>query len=413
MDRRKTWCIVSLLGALAASGAQAAEDTQSAPFSLADSLAQGRFTLELRPRFNRIDESDKPLLTEGTTVRAIAGWRSAPYRGFRLTVEAIHADHVGARQFNDDGALFASSPYPLLPDPRYTGVNQVFAEYTGAEATRVRIGRQVVRLDDQRWVSDNDFRQVPQLFDGVSVVNSALTRTELSAGYYWRMRDTSGGVEKLRLTLLHASWNPSPGHVLSGYAYFHDQADNGAFTGFANNSYRLTGVRAEGAVPVAGALAIAYLGEAARQGAYAGGDPRIDARYWRLGAGVGDARWTLRYDYEVKGSNDGAYGLQSPLTDFYQFNGWTLHFFNTPPQGLRDRWLTARYALGALTLYGEAHRFRSDFGGLDFGREADFGASYELSHDLVLRLQHARYDPAAGSADFSDRKVWLTATYTY
>jgi len=330
MDRRKTWCIVSLLGALAASGAQAAEDADSAPFSLADSLAHGRFTLELRPRFNRIDESDKPLLTEGTTVRAIAGWRSAPYRGLRLTVEAIHTDHIGAKQFNDEGALFASAPYPLLPDPRYTGVNQVFAEYTGFEATRVRIGRQVVRLDDQRWVSDNDFRQVPQLFDGVSVVTSALARTELSAGYYRRVRDTSGNVDKLRLTLLHASWNPLPGQVLSAYAYFHDQADNGAFTGFTDNSYRLAGARAEGAVPIAGATAITYLAERARQNAYAGGDARIDARYWRLGAGVGDTRWTLRYDYEVKGSNAGAYGLQAPLTDFYQFNGWTLHFFNTP-----------------------------------------------------------------------------------
>ncbi|MEP7067899.1 MAG: alginate export family protein [Usitatibacter sp.] len=382
-------------------------------FSIGESLARGRLTLELRPRYNRIEESDYPETAKGVTLRATLGWRSAPYRGFRVTVEGIHADHLGRKSFNDDPALFGISPYPLLPDPRYTGVNQAHVEYTGIEGVRVKLGRQIVRVDNQRWVSDNDFRQIPQVFEGISAVYNAIDNTELAASRFWRVRTSSGETSDLTLSVLRAAWNPLPGHSLSAYGYFHDQAQNGAFTGFADNSYRVIGLKADGAAHGFGAIDIPYVAEYAQQRPYADGDARVRGNYWRVGAGLASASWTVRFDQEVKGSHGGQYGLQMPLTDFYAFNGWTLHFFNTPRQGLRDRWLTLRYALGAATFYGETHRFRSDFGSTDFGRETDLGVTCVLNQNSVVRLQYARYDPGAATLDPSIRKTWLTVSYTY
>jgi hypothetical protein len=413
MGRWKRCCIVSLLGAFSAARALADDSLAEAPFGLADAIAHGRLTLELRPRYNRIDETDKPDRTEGVTTRAIIGWRTAPWNGLRATLEAIDADHIGSKRFNDDGAQFASSPYPLLPDPRYAGLNRAWIEYDAPGATRLRVGRQRVRLGNQRWVSDNDFRQVPQLFDGVEVVNTALSGTELSAGRYWRVRTTSGDLDSLRLTLVRAAWNPAPGQSLSAYGVFHDQAQNGASTGFADNSYRVSGVRAEGSVARFGGVEIPYEAEYAWQKPYAGGDSRIDARYWRAGLGAAARDWTVRYDQEVKGSNGGVYGAQMPLTDFYALNGWTLHFFNTPARGLVDRWVTLRWSRAGWTLYGESHRFRSDFGGLDYGREQDLGLTYAFEDDIVARLQYARYDSGAGAPEARVRKTWLTFTYAY
>ena len=401
------------IAATCAAGACACALAQTEePFSVADSLARGRFTLELRPRYNRIDESDKPLLTEGGTVRVIAGFRTAPLAGVRFVIEGINASHLGG-EFNDNGALFASSPYPLLPDPRYTGVNQAYAEYAGGEALRMRLGRQVVRLDNHRWVSDNDFRQIPQLFDGASASYTGLAATELSASYFGQVRTTSGVTQRLRLTLVRAAWNPDPAHAVSAYGVLHDQAQNGAFTGFADSSYRVLGLRAVGTAARIGSIDIPYEAEYAAQRAYAGGDYRIRANYWRAGTGLAYRDSVLRLDYEVKGSNAGRYGVQMPLTDFYAFNGWTLHFFNTPRQGLRDGWITARHGMGALTLYAEAHRFRSDYASIDFGRETDAGVTYAWNESLTLRLQHARYDPGSGTPDPRVRKTWLTLTYAY
>ena len=72
----------------------------------------------------------------------------------------------------------------------------------------------------------------------------------------------------------------------------------------------------------------------------------------------------------------------------------------------------ALFPVGPVTLLGEAHSFRSDFGDLDYGREADLGVSWEILPNAILRLQHARYDPGASPAA-SIRKTWLTFSYTY
>ena len=388
------------------------QDSGQAP-GIPEAIAGGRPIVELRPRYNRLDESNYPDLGEGGTMRTTLGWITAPYYGVRVRFEVLNASHIGTRQFNDDGSQINTSPYPLLPDPQYTGVNQAYAEYDNEAGLEVKLGRQAVRLDNQRWVSDNDFRQIPQLFEGGALTYTGIERTELAAAYYSKVRTTSGVTNDLRLITLRAAWNPVEGHSLALYAVMHDQAANGAFTGFADNSYRVVGAKAEGSVAGFKGIDVPYLAEYAQQRPYAGGDSRIDANYWRLGAGLSTDRWTARYDYEVKGSNGGQYGVQMPLTDFYQYNGWTLHFFNTPRQGLHDQWLTLRWAIDPLTLYAESHRFHSGFGGIDFGRENDVGVTWDILGNLAVRLQYARYDPGAGTPDPSIRKTWLTLIYTY
>lgn len=388
------------------------QDAADSP-GIADAITGGRPVFELRPRYNRLDESNSPQLGEGGTMRTVLGWVTAPYYGIRVRVEAMNASHLGSKQFNDDPSQIGTSPYPLLPDPLYTGVNQAYAEYTNDSGLRVKLGRQVFRFDNQRWVSDNDFRQIPQLFEGATIAYTGIESAELSAGYYGKVRTTSGITNDLRLTTLRAAWNPYEGQSVTGYAIFHDQADNGAFTGFADNSYRVAGVKAEGAARVQ-ALDLPYIAEYAQQRPYANGDARVDANYWRVGAGLSTTQWTARYDYEVKGSNGGQYGMQMPLTDFYRYNGWTLSFFTTPRQGLHDQWLTLRWQIvEPLTLYGESHRFHSDFGGLDFGRENDAGLTWSILENLEARLQYARYDPGSGTTNAAIRKTWLTLTYTY
>ena len=410
-----------LAGALAvlllAQRAHAADES----FSLGDALINGRFTLELRPRYNHIRESDRPEVTEGTTIRAVPGWQSAPWHGAKVVAELLHTGHLGTREYNDNVTRTGTSPYPLLPDPGYTGANQLYVDLMLQESTRLRAGRQFVKLDNLRFISDNDFRQTPQTFTGVMATNTAIENTQLMAGHFIRVRTATGAYNPLELTLLHAAWNPLRDHSLAAYVYLHDQPQTANNTGFANNSNRTTGLRAEGSFAAYG-FEFPYLAEWATQRPWSGGDYRIDARYRRLGGGIGGNSggsgggnpWVVRYDDEVKGSNRGVYGLQTPFTDLYAFNGWALHFTTTPRQGLRDRWATVRWQTGPVTLYAEAHRFTSDTGGLDFGRETDVSASYPLRDNAILRLQHARYRPKDGPvAQNRVDKTWLMLTYTY
>lgn len=155
----------------------------------------------------------------------------------------------------------------------------------------------------------------------------------------------------------------------------------------------------------------------AHQSRIGGGDARINADYARAGFGVqftGAAVWGARIDHEIKGSNRGAYGFQTPLTDFYAFNGWALQYASTPPQGLRDTWLTARGQLEQVELFMEAHRFRTDFGGLARGREIDVSASYPVTRNLVVQLQHAHFRAGDGARVNNDvNKTWLALTYKH
>jgi len=80
-------CVIAALS-LVTPGAVAAQESESGAWD----PSHGRLILELRPRYNRIDESDKPERTEGGTVRLIAGFVSAPLQMTRFMVEGIHTD---------------------------------------------------------------------------------------------------------------------------------------------------------------------------------------------------------------------------------------------------------------------------------------------------------------------------------
>ena len=163
-----------------------------------------------------------------------------------------------------------------------------------------------------------------------------------------------------------------------------------------------------------------YYAGVAQQNRIGNGDRRIDANYRRIGMGIqtaGSATFGTRgarFDQEVKGSNNGIYGFQTPLTDFYAFNGWALQYTSTPAQGLRDTWLTARGQMQKLGLFTEYHRFRSDFGGLALGREIDVSATYPITRALVAKLQHAQFRAGSGASTKNDvDKTWFTLTYKY
>src|SRR5882757_1497747 len=330
----------ALLGLAACALAASDLAAQQAPSdSLQDAIRGGRLQLELRPRYTQISDTDKPEVTRAWTMRSIVGWQSATWDGWRAVVEGVHTDVVGASRLNTDPARDEDSPYPLLPDPARTDTNRLYVEYLGLPDTRVRLGKQPIRLDNERFFSDVDFRQIPMLFTGLTVTNNSLPDAEVYAALLNRVRTVVGTQAKARIWLLRFAYSPAPDHSVAGYAYGLNQPQPGLYpysdwyTPFSDNSHQVFGLRAEGLVPTRARFSWLYTAEAAHQRHYAGGDPLIDANYWRLGGG---AVWTdlaglgVRLDREVKSSNAGRYGFQMPFEDSYAFNGWALQFTSTP-----------------------------------------------------------------------------------
>ena len=394
--------------------------------SLSEAIKGGKLLLNLRPRWENVSQDMKPEHANALTLRSLIGWRTLPFHGFSVTVEGIDVSHLGEQEFATTRTDPRFAEYPIVADPDDTDINQLYLDYTGVAATRLRVGRQSIKLDNVRFLGNVEFRQVMQVFNAAMVENTSLPNTRLTAGYLWRQKNILGDEHDLDMPVLNARYTWKPGNDLTGYAYLQDQDITGqalkntaSTSAFTDNSNQIYGVRANGAYGFGETLKLLYTAEYAKQDDYSGGDTRIDARYWRLGAGPQLGDWFMRIDYEVLSSNDGRYGFQTPLGTNHLFQGWADQFLTTPAQGIRDLYVSAGGKIAKLGMYLEAHKFESDFGNIDFGHEIDVGLTYPLFKGLTGKIEYADY--RAGDAVSGDslankvdvRKFWLTLVYQY
>lgn len=393
--------------------AEPASDAPPAPpGSLAEAITDGRLLLNLRPRLEIANQGNRPDQAEALTLRSLVGWETRPWKGFGLTLEFIDVSHFSG-DFVDKPALVPGAREPLVLDPAFTDVNQLFVDWTGLPDTRLRLGRWALKLDNVRFIGNVEFRQVMQVFDGVQLVNTSLPDTELLYAYVDGVRRIDGNWHDSNTHLLHASHAWSPADKLVAYAYLQDQPFTGSVTGFADNSNAIVGVRADGAHPFGEEFKALYTAEYARQVDYADGDSRIDAHYLRLGAGPQWGSFYLRFDFEQLSSNGGAYAFQMPLATLHLFQGWNDVFVTTPKQGIDDFFWSAGWKLGKAQLLMEYHVIDSDVGSIDYGTELDLSVSYPLAPKLTGKVEYGRFDQgsAAGPPDLD--RLWFTLIYNY
>ncbi len=391
-----------------------------------EALTGGALLLNLRPRFENVAQDGKPEHAEAFTLRTLLGWRTKPWHGLSLTVEGIDVRHLAEQDFATTRNDPRFADYPIVADPDDTDVNQLYLDYTGLPDTRLRVGRQSIKLDNVRFVGNVEFRQVMQVFNAAMVENTSLPNTHVVAGYLWRQKNILGDQHDLDMPLLNVRYTWRAGNDLTAYAYLQDQDNTGqalrhtsATPAFTDNSNRIFGARANGGYALRDSLKLLYTVEYAKQDDYSGGDGRIDAHYLHLGAGPQVGDWFLRLDYELLSSNDGRYGFQTPLGTNHLFQGWADQFLTTPAQGLRDLYVALGGKFGRVGVYAELHEFKSDRGSIDFGHEFDLGVTVPLLKGLTGKLEYADYragDAVAGDllANKVDvRKFWLTLIYQF
>lgn len=387
------------------------------PATLLEAVTAGKPILNLRPRYEFVDRDGSPENGNALTMRTLAGWKTQSWKGLGFTAELIN---VGRANDNYNDGQNGKTRYPVIADPDDTDVNQLFLDYSGLPATLIRAGRQSIKLDNVRFVGNVEFRQVMQVFNGVTLENTSLPRTRIFLGYLSRLKTVNTRQHETDTILANIRYALSQSETLIGYGYFQDQPDAIAASGFSvpaptDTSNRIVGLRLDGARPLNADWKVLYTAEFADQADYADGDSRIDARYSRLGAG---AQWRgvyLRVDRELLASNEGRYGFQTPLGTNHLFQGWADQFLTTSPQGIDDVFLSGGAKVHQAQLLAEYHRLQSDFGSIDFGSEIDFSIAYPLARKLSGKLEFADYragDVAAGSPP-DTFKFWATLLFNY
>ena len=394
----------------------AAEEKKEAG-SILGALTGGKLLLNLRPRYEYVDQATKPENAKAFTLRTLIGWETKPYYGVGITVQGINVAHL-TDDFNDDPTKAAGSRYPLVADPDDSDVNQVYLDYTGLPNTRFRLGKQSIKLDNVRFIGNVEFRQVMQVFNGLSIENKSIPNTELYVAHLERVKNIFALQREAKIEILHGAYKFTPNDTLIGYAYFQDDPKlAGAAANVTDLSNRIMGIRADGAHPFGEKFKLLYTAEYAQQSDYAGGDDKIDADYVRIGIGPKWGDWFFRIDYEKLSSNNGDYAFQTPLGTNHLFQGWADHFLTTPKQGIKDTFITAGGKIGKASLLAEYHRYKSDTGGISFGDEIDFSVAYPFTKQLSGKLEYAGFqekDVLAGAARKPDlTKIWVTLLFNF
>ncbi len=474
--------VLAAIGSLYASLTLAA-DTSAVPVvpsSLLEAIQQGKPMTNFRLRYESVDQDGyqgttptaKKLDTaHAWTLRSLVGWQTAPFKNFSFAVQV-----TDVHEFNDDfndrrhnqpehnngtgSASLDKRQYPNIVDPGYTDINQLYVDWTGIKNTKLRLGRQVLNLDNVRFIGDIAFRQNTQVFDGISVLNKSIPDTELFLAHFGKVRQITTKLRDGNIDILNAKYRFTPTESLTGYGYFIDVANlgqnggNPAAVGTAaqggnglggssdipasasnvnpaqtDASSKTFGLRLDGVHVFNPTWKGLYTAEYAKQTDDRGGSDLIDAHYYKIGGGVGYDAWSIRIDHEKLSSNGGKYAFQTPLGTNHLFQGWADHFLATPRQGMEDTFVTLAGSIEKAKLYAEYHVFHADkdfqtLGGRlgdKYGTEFDASVMYPFTDKLSGKLEYANFREGdvygttlQNAARKGDKEIlWVTGMYTF
>lgn len=430
MNTRKTTLAVALMLATCPALADEAPETV-AEYSFLDSVRTGTPLTSFRMRYEHVEQDGLANHADAWTLRSLIGWQTAPFHNFSIGAQIINVGKFGS-DFNDKANGVnqpGRSTYAPVVDPDFTNINQLYLDWTGLRNTKVRLGRQSVKLDNVRFIGNVEFRQVMQVFDGVAIENKSIEDLELYGAYFTRVRNINTDLKPDDTDILHAMYRISPSESLTGYAYFYDQEHVPVASDISSKTF---GLRLDGSRKLNDDWRVLYTAEYAKQndlddsGKRTPAQGEVDAHYYKIGGGAGYGNWFARVDQELLSSNNGKYAFQTPLGTNHLFQGWVDKFLVTPAQGIRDTFITAGGKVGDVTLLTEYHWIDSDKdfarvgggAGDSYGREWNVSAAYAYDKNISGKVEYGTFkegDPYVSTAKRvrDTDKLWLTMLYTF
>lgn len=386
--------------------------------TLTEALTGGKTSLQMRYRYEWVEQEGNPRSASASTMRTQLGYATGDYYGFGAFLQFEDVRVIGDEHYNS--TVNGKTQYPTVVDPESTEVNQAYLSFKGLPGTVFRYGRQVIIYDNHRFIGDVGWRQNQQTFDAFTVANSSLPDTTISYAHavnanriFGERHPTLSDVE-LKGDWLNLAYKGLSFGAITGYAYLLDYEPGQPFPVTASN--KTLGLRFDGGVKL-GTPKLLYTAEYAKQSDYADGAATVDADYLNAMLGLDVAGVQVKLNYEAL-SGDGVYALQTPFATLHAFNGWADKFLVTPLDGLIDSFISVGGSVAGVNLLGVYHFYSSDNLGYEYGQELDLLASWKVNKYLTLLTKYANYqgDKSAiniarnGGAPSTDlAKAWLQA----
>jgi hypothetical protein len=413
---------ITLLSAISsiASAADVVEAT-----SLSDAITGGTFSGNFKLRWEYVEQENNLRDANALTLRSLVGYETKPLNGFSVTAQVY-----GLSPFNDDyNDLKKGDPtasrreYSVIADPEDYDFHQVYLQWANA-TNNVKLGRQGMVLDNWRYVGDVRFRQNWQVFNGLSLVNTSLSKTTINLAHFEQVKQITTKIQNGSFEIANIKYAFTPTTSLVGYGYFNDWDGRALET----TSNQTLGLRFDGSEKINDKWKVLYTAEYAKQDDYKNGSDLIDNYYYLIGAGIGHGDWFVRVNQEKlsEGKNSLGPAFQTQLGTNHLFQGWTDLFLTTPNAGIEDTMIIAGGKFMGAKLIAEYHFINADrhfntIGGgtgNQFGKELNVGVYKPFTKQITGAVEYARFvedDKAAGigARKPTTEKIWLTAMYAF
>jgi hypothetical protein len=428
--------VAALLGAPVAQAADpvpapasASATAPTAPATWDGALMGGKVSLDLRYRFEEVDQDGFDRDAYASTLRTRLGYQTGEWNGLSATLQAANVLVVGQYTLYNSTTNGVTNR-PVVADPKYTEINQAYLQYKYGSFAAIG-GRQVINLDNQRFVGNVGWRQNDQTFDAVTLKSGIVPRTQLFYSYLGNVNRVTGpdnGALPADLSgdtsLLNAKVDLGAvgSLVLFDYLLKFDDADNFPAAVSENLSSNSYGVLYAGNHAFSETTKLNWSGSWARQSDSGDSTLNYDADYYLLEGGVTVGSYGLKIGYEVLGGNDqpGTTGFQTPLATLHAFQGWADKFTTTPQAGVEDFYVGGSAGFGDLALQLVWHDFQAESRiapnltyGSSYGSEWDASAGYKFGakkrYEALAKFASYQADEFATDTT----KFWLQFTATF
>jgi len=385
---------------------------------------------EIRARYEMVDQDTAGLKNANAfTNRLVIG---AGADLFGTDWLSGYAEMTDVHNINDNynSGSNGQTGHAVVADPEQTRVTQAYVDAKVAGAN-IRMGRQALNLDNQRFIGSVGWRQMPQTFDAVTVTYNAIKDLKLFASYVTKRNgiNTSAALNYgTRDLLLNASYQVMPELKATAYAYL----ISGNTTAAGSDTY---GISLTGNVAVSDALKLNYRAEYADQsdasmenGGQNSSTSNVEADYYNLSLGANYEGFLVNVGYEAMGGAEGtaANGFVTPYSTLHAHSGWADVFLLNNGQGVGNNagledlnFMLGYKAKGFGTFKIIYHDFQSETGSVDFGEEIDAVYVNKVPgvKGLTGMLKVASYDAdnnnGASQINTDVTKFWAMLDYKF
>ena len=370
---------------------------------------QSKLSLDLRYRYEFVDQDGFVNDAHASTLRTRLAYRSADWNNFGILIEFDDLRPVGNDLYNS--TRNGMTDRPVVADPKGTLVNQALILYRGIENTVIRAGRRRITLDNHRFIGDVVWRQNDQTYDGLSLINTSLPKTTIEYAYIDSVNRIFGpdsGTPPANFEsdshILNANYDWTPNWDVTAYAYFLD------FEDALSSSNSTVGIRISGGHTFNDRASASYTMEYAHQNDYGDNPNNYSADYILLEGALTKGGITGKLGYEIL-QGGSVQAFQTPLATLHAFQGWADKFLTTPVDGIEDLYFSIGTKIHGANISLVYHRFSPEAGGPDYGSEWDLVIKKPFAKRYAVVFKYANYDARSHATDTQKAWIMLTAHF--